>query len=64
MTMLYAAQSKPGDNLDIYVWEDKLIDNRIHIQLEKEKQLVYSTTVDFFDQKVLDKGASQESSKM
>ena len=64
MTMLYAAQSKPGDNLDIYMWEDKQIDKRIHIQLEKEKQLIYNTAVDFFDQKVLDKGAIQQNSRL
>ncbi len=47
MTMLYSEQTRPGDNLDIYMWEDST-ERRIHCQIEKSNQTVYNTTIDFF----------------
>ena len=64
MTMLYAAESKPGDNLNIFVWEDKLISRRIHIQLEIDSQLVYNTAIDFFEVNQIDNFSKERESKM
>ncbi len=49
LNMVFAAQSAPGDNLDIYVWEDSVKKRRIHCQMYKGKTNVYNTTVDFHE---------------
>ena len=64
MTMLYAAETKPGDQLDIYVWEDKLINRRLHCQLEKDGQLVYNTAIDYFGADRIEKSAKDKDSKI
>ena len=64
MTMLYAAETKPGDQLDIYVWEDKLINRRLHCQLEKDGQLVYNRAIDNFDTDRIEKSAKDKDSKI
>lgn len=62
MTMVYAAQTQPGDNLDIYIWEDRLMKRRVHCQIEKSGQLVYNTAIDFFEDRILE--SSHKESKM
>ena len=50
--------------MDIYVWEDKLINKRLHCQLEKDGQLVYNTAIDYFDTDRIEKSAKDKDSKI
>ena len=48
MNILYSGKTKSGDNLDVYVWEDKDVVRRIHYQMEKDAKTMCYTLLDFF----------------
>ncbi len=61
MFMSFTAQTTPGDQLDIYVWEDKTAERRLHCQIELKDKAVYNTIIDFHDPVKLEKLASENS---
>ncbi len=61
MFMSFSAQTVPGDQLDIYIWEDMNIDRRLHCQIQLKDQAVYNTVIDFHDPAHLEKLASENS---
>ncbi len=63
MFMAFSAQTSPGDNLHIYVWEDKLIASRLHCQIEHNEQAVYNTSIDVYDPAHLER-LSADNSKL
>ena len=43
MKILYSRETKPGDSLDVFVWEDSDFQKRIHYQMMKNgKQMYYA----------------------
>lgn len=64
MTMMFAAETNPGDNLDLYVWEDPMIQRRVFCQIEKADKLVYVTSIDFFGKQVVEPVVAAQDSKI
>ena len=48
MRMLYAAETKPHEELNIHVWQDDVNLKTVHCEIEKESKPKYHFSVDFY----------------